>query len=105
MSGQNNSDSPYLRGKTNVFLGFRGLLEIIILNLVTSPNLCLAIMYKCREHRQAAAAARPMPGPPWDRRRGIFFLGAGHTYPHLDEIHEYKQVQASMYLVCTLIAW
>jgi hypothetical protein len=24
--------------------------------------MCLAIVYKCREHRPAAAAARPMPG-------------------------------------------
>jgi hypothetical protein len=38
LNGQNNSDSPYLRGKMDVFLGFRTLLDIIILNLVTSPN-------------------------------------------------------------------
>jgi hypothetical protein len=38
MNGQNNSDIPYLRGKMDVFLVFRSLLEIIILNLVTSPN-------------------------------------------------------------------
>ncbi len=38
MDGQNNSDSPYLRGKKDVFLGFQSLLGIIILILVTSPN-------------------------------------------------------------------
>jgi hypothetical protein len=39
--------------------------------------MCLAIMYKCREHRPAAAAARPMQGPPWDlglTQRIFFFL-------------------------------
>jgi hypothetical protein len=42
---------------------------------------------KCSGHW----ARRAGPGPPWDWRRGFFFLGAGHTYPHLDEIHAYSQ--------------
>ncbi len=34
MNGQNNSESPYLRGEMDVFLEFQGLFEVIILNLV-----------------------------------------------------------------------
>jgi hypothetical protein len=71
---------PHLHGKVVDFLGQYFLFwSKSQLSGQTKHKLCT----KCSGHWVLRAG----PGPPWDWRRGFFFSGACHTYPHLDEIH------------------
>jgi hypothetical protein len=75
MNGRNNSDIPYLRGKINCFWESKLLCVIIVLNLVTLSELCLANVYKCnlKLHRPAAGGRQTHAYPTSGLTQRILF--------------------------------